>query len=196
MVELSFSNKKQNIQVVQDVYNRDKSEELAITNKDKAFTIMQSMKGLFKKKEGEGISITHWEQRFEPFWHIQAESYMEYKRKTFYSFEVKPEVRSVAVNGKAIKIEGPDPICQFKGEDHCVEHYTKDLITDAVQNQDKGLSKYMEFPSKKITQTEDLMGANKVVIPAQVKASYLIREMFKDLIKPIHADKIIDEKIE
>jgi len=33
-------------------------------------------------------------------------------------------------------------------------------------------------------------------VPAQVKASFLIRGLFKELITPIHADKIIEERIE
>ncbi len=40
------------------------------------------------------------------------------------------------------------------------------------------------------------MGKDRVVFPAKVKASFLIRDMIKDLIKPFHADKVIKEIVE
>ncbi|MFC1754034.1 hypothetical protein ACFL96_11700, partial [Thermoproteota archaeon] len=195
MVELKLSTKKQNIQVLNDVYDLQKCQQLALHAKDKAFSIVQSVKTIFASKKG-GVSIVHAEKRYEPFWHISAESYMEYKRMTHYGFDVKPEVRTVTINNKPIAIDGTDPVCRFAAEDHCVEQYSKQITTDAVHNKDKGMGKYIEFPSRKIKETEELMGKNKVVIPAQVKASYLIREIFKELMKPIDADKVIEERIE
>ncbi|MBU0461932.1 MAG: hypothetical protein KJ574_05080 [Nanoarchaeota archaeon] len=194
MVELKLNTKQQNIQALEDVYSEDKCQQLALNSKEKAFGIIHNVKNFFGKK-GD-VKVIHSEKRYEPFWHISAESYMEYKRKTNYSFTVKPEVRSITINGKAVQIEGAEPVCHFVGEDYCVEQYKKDITTDAVQSKDKGLAKYINFPSRRIKETEELMGENKVVIPAQVKASYLIRELFKELIKPIHADTVIEERVE
>ena len=194
MVELKLSTKKQNIQVVQDVYDLQKSKQIAERSKEKAFSLVHSVETIFTKKGS--VDVIHTEKRYEPFWHISAESYMEYKRMASYAFDVKPEVRSVTINGKAFEIDGTEPICRLQGEDHCVEQYSKQITTDAVTNKDNKLGKYIEFPSRKIKETEELMGKNKVVIPAQVKASYLVRELFKELMKPIDADKVIEERIE
>ncbi|MFC1753401.1 hypothetical protein ACFL96_08415 [Thermoproteota archaeon] len=192
MVELKLDVKKQNIQVFLDVYNEQKAEKLAKDNKKKAF----GMLSVFDK--ATDIVLTHTEQRFEPFWHIMGESYIDYLRSNTYGFNVDPQVRSVKIAGKNFDISGDRPYCGFEAEDHCVEHYKKELMTDAVDGQlrKKDLKKYMEFKTKSIKETEQLMGKNKVVIPAKIKASYLVRGFVKDLIKPIHADKILNEMVE
>lgn len=193
MVELKLSEKKQDIQVLLDIHTIDKCREIALASKEKAFSLVHSMKKLFSKKS-EALVI-HSEKRYEPFWHICAESYLEYKRQTVYQFDVNPEVRSITFCSTTIDIEGANPVCQFTAEDHCVEQASREITRDAVENKGKGLELYIGYPSREIQETEELMGENKVVIPARIKASYLIRELIKELLKPIHADRVIEEMI-
>ena len=192
MVELKLDVKKQNIQVFLDIYDEEKSKELAEENKKKAF----GMLSVFDK--AENITLTHSEKRYEPLWHIIGESYIEYLRANRYGFSVEPQVRSVKIAGKSFDIAGEKPYCSLEAEDHCVETYTKKLITDAVEGKVRGkeLLKYIEFKTKEIKQTEDLMGKNNIVIPAKIRAAYLIRGFLKELIKPVQADKILHETVE
>ncbi|PIN85856.1 hypothetical protein COV19_07670 [Candidatus Woesearchaeota archaeon CG10_big_fil_rev_8_21_14_0_10_44_13] len=192
MVELKLDVKKQNIQVFKDVYDEEKSKALVQENKKKAF----GMLSMFDK--AENIKLTHSEKRYEPFWHIIGESYIEYLRKNNYSFNVDPQVREVNIAGNIFKIEGDKPVCNFEAEDRCVEHFTRELITDAMEGKqgEKELKRYIEFETKQIKETEELMGENKVVVPAKIKASFLVRDFVRNLIKPVHADKILNEKVE
>ncbi|MCX8147571.1 MAG: hypothetical protein N3D84_03830, partial [Candidatus Woesearchaeota archaeon] len=165
---------------------------LAEQNKKKAFSILS----VFDKSEN--IILTHTEKRYEPFWHIIGESYIEYLRKNKYGFSVEPQVRSVKIADKVFEISGDKPYCEVDAEDHCVEHYTKELLTDAVEGRQsaKELKKYLSFATSKIKQTEDLMGNNIVVVPAKIRAAYLVRDFVKELIKPVHADKVLNEIIQ
>ncbi len=192
MVELKLDVKKQNLQVFTDVYDSERCRKLAEQNKKKAF----GMLSVFDKSEN--IMITHSEKRYEPFWHIVGESYIEYKRSNTYGFEVDPQVRSVKIAGAVFEISGDKPYCSFEAEDHCVEQYTKEMITDAVEGKqrEKELRRYLDFKTRSIKETEELMGRDKVVIPAKIKAAYLIRGFVKDLIKPVQADKVLNEIVE
>lgn len=192
MVELKLDVKKQNIQVFKDVHDESASKELAEKNKKKAFGMMS----VFGK--AENIDITHIEKRYEPFWQIIGESFVEYTRTNNYGFQVDPQVRAVKIAAKTFEISGEKPYCSFEAEDRCVEHYEKELMTNAVDGtkNEPALKKYLEFETKKVKQTEDLMGKDKVVVPAKIKAAYLIRGFVKELIKPVQADKIINEKVE
>jgi hypothetical protein len=185
--------KVQNIRVFKEVYDKAKAVERILQNKDKAFGLVHSMKKVFSK--GQQITVSKIERHFKPFWHISAENYQEYKRATNYSFPVKSEVISVKINGKSIEVSDKMS-CDFSGMDHCVEHYEKEVITDATGNKEKHLEKYLEFESTSIKETEDLMGKNQVVIPATVRASYIVKELLKELIKPIHADEVIEDKVQ
>jgi len=193
MVELNFSAKKQNVRVLSEVYKRKDCEKLALKSKDKAFSLVHSVKTFFKKDSGKVKLVGCW-KRFEPLWHISAESYMEYKRKTDYLFNVKPEVRSVKIGVKSIPVLDGEPVCRFIGEDHCVEKYSKEITVNAVDGKSK-VDKYLEFESKPVKLIKNLEGRHSIVIPAKIRASSLVRELFKELIKPIHADRIIEEII-
>jgi len=192
MVELKLDVKKQNIQVFTDVHDEKKSEGMAEENKKKSFGMLSLL------DKSADIILTHSEKRYEPFWHIMGESFIEYLRTTKYSFPVDPQVREVKIAGNIFKIEGEKPVCSFDAQDRCMEHFTKELITDAMEGKqgEKELKKYLEFQTKQVKQTEDLMGPNKIVIPAKIKASYLVRDFVRNLIKPVHADKILNEKVE
>jgi hypothetical protein len=192
MVELKLDIKKQDIQAFNDVLDEDRAKAIAIQNKKKAFGMLSVF------DNAENMQLSHIEKRYEPFWHIIGESYIDYLRKNNYGFGVDPQVRSVKIANTIFDINGEQPYCGFEAEDHCIEKYTKELLTDAVEGKqpDKELRKYLEFATRSIKETEELMGTNKIVVPAKIKAAYLIRDFVKELIKPVHADKILNETIE
>src|SRR3989338_728865 len=196
MVELDFKVHKQNIQVFNEVYDESKSQALAEGAKKKAFGLISGIVRMFDKKDD--IILTGREKRSEPFWHIKGESMTEYKRSNDYSFPVEPQVRSVKIGEKVFEINPEKPICAITGEDHCIEHYEEEVVTDAnagKELKDKKLVPYLQFASSPIKQTEELMKHGEIVVPAKIRASFLVRDLMKKLIKPVHADKILQEKV-
>ena len=88
-----------------------------------------------------------------------------------YHVEVKPEVRSFMVNGEVFETSEREPVIKFPAEDHCFETFEEEVLVDASSGkEDKLYRKFIEFDSRNIKQTEELMGKNKVVIPAEIKA--------------------------
>jgi hypothetical protein len=154
------------------------------------------MRKIGKKKEGEEIVISHYEKKYYPFWHINGKLYLEYKRMTEYQVEVPKEVIELNIHGVKHEVPEGTPYVEFAAEDHCLEIEEREIICDAITGREGDFEKYLEFKSRKIKETEKLMGENTIVFPAKVKASFLIRDMIKDLIKPFHADKVIKEIVE
>ncbi len=195
MVELSFNVEKQNIQVFEDAVSEDRARQLAEENKHKSFGLISTIIRKFDKSN-EDIVLTHIEKRYDPFWHIVGELYLEYKRMTEYTVSVKPEVQAVRIDTAISEVMPNTKHAAFMAEDHCLETSEKEIVVDAVTGKPDGLKSYLGSKARVIRQTEDLMGENKVVVPVKIKASYLVRDMIKDLIKPFHADKIIRETVE
>ncbi|MEM4336384.1 MAG: hypothetical protein QXG86_00050 [Candidatus Woesearchaeota archaeon] len=193
MVELKFNVEKQNIQVFEDVYSKIECEGIAIGKKEKGFGIISKFKKLVSSKDN--IKLSNFEKRYEPFWHLLGESNLEYKRKTEYGFDVRPEVKSVKIEGKVYEIREGTNYCSFIAEDHCFEHFKKEIFVDANTGANVDYKRYLDFKTYKIEQTEELMKEKTVVVPAKVKASFLVRQLIKDLIKPFEADKVIKEEV-
>ncbi len=194
MVELNFDVKKQNIQAFVDTYSHAECEALALQNKEKVIgNLFSGIKKLVSSKHS--VKITNFEKRYEPFWHIVGKIELEYKRKQEYGFQVKPEVKTVKINGKVHNIKEGTNWCSLTGEDHCFEENKKELMVNASTGDANDYSKYLEFKTRPLKETEELMKGKNVVIPAKVKASFLVRQLIKDILKPIAADKIIQEKV-
>jgi len=194
MVELQFNVLKQDIRVFEDRYSHIECEGIAVGKKGKVFGgIFSGIKRLISNSDT--IKLANYEKRYEPFWHIVGSSVLEYKRISEYGFEVKPEVKSVKINNVVHEVKEGAKWCSISGEDHCFENYEQEMMVNASTGENVDFKKYLDFPSRHIKQTEELMKEKQVVIPAKVKASFLVRQLIKELIKPIHADKIIQEKV-
>ena len=193
MVELKFNVEKQNIQAFDDVYSKIECEGIAIGKKEKGLNLLSKFKKLVSSKDH--VKLANFEKRYEPFWHLIGKSNLEYKRRTEYGFNVKPEVKSVKIENKVYDIKEGTNYCSLAGEDHCFENYEKEMFIDANTGAGLDFKKYLEFRARKIRQTEELMGEKSIVIPAKVKASFLVRQLIKDLIKPFEADKVIKEEV-
>jgi len=192
MKELKINSLKQDIAVFEDVYSKEQCSRIADAFKSKAFGIISGIKRMFKKSD---IVLNHVEKRYEPFWHVSGKSIFEYKRKTTHEIYTKPEVKEIKVNNDKYSVN--DGKCSITVEERCYEEYKKELIIDAASGDERNnFAKYLLLKSRKISQTEELMNENTVVIPAKIKVSALVRMIIKDLIKPIEADKIIKENLE
>lgn len=193
MKEMQISTLKHDINALEDVYSREQCLKIATAFKSKAFGVISGIKRIFTKEDS--IALNHSEKRYEPFWNVAGKSIFEYKRKTEYSFYTKPEVKQVKINNKSYKVDGGK--CSFVGEDHCFEEHVREFFVDASSGiEKKELARYLDFKSRKIAETEELMKGDTVVMPVKIKVSSIIRNLIKELIKPIEADKILDERLE
>jgi hypothetical protein len=119
-------------------------------------------------------------------------------RRNQYQIDVRPEVRSVTISKMVVPVDESKPLCVFEGDEHCFEKYNQDLLITAWPGgKDKDeLKPYLEAKSSQIKRIETLMKKDSDVVPVETRASFLVAEMIKQLLKSIQADKIIEEKVE
>jgi len=193
MVRVTGS-KKLELYVIHDIIPRDEAEKRIEHHKKKAFGMFSSLTGMFSKNN-HVIMVNRYLRRYEPFWVMEGESLLEYKRKTSYDIAVKPEVRSVKISGREFDVDEAQPVLTIDGEDHCFESYTKSIIKNAIGGSDKKLESYRKAPTHRIKSIKELQKDDSVVMEPTVKASYLIRDLIKDLIHPFDADIVIQERV-
>ena len=186
--------KKLDLNVLHEVIPRDEAEKRIEPHKSKAFGMFRSLMRTFNKANQE-ITISRYLKRYEPFWYIEGECLLEYLRHTSYQIPVRPEVRSVKINGKGFEVHPETPVLNVTGEDHCFESYNKHIVKNALGGSDKKLDSYRKAPAHKLKSIKELENDDTVVLQPTVKATYLIRDLIKDLIHPFEADKIIEEKV-
>lgn len=179
--------------LLQDAFGWDKVRELAEGHKVKAFGMISNF--LFKPKEEE-ITIVYEEKRYQAFWHIIGSSYFEYKRKVRYKVPVETVVEDVTFQSENYRVDKNDNTFEIEGIEHCKENYREEVMVDAQTDQPAEFTQYLKYPTKVIASTDELTADGTGVVNLQTKASFLVRKVLNDLVKPIKADQILDEKIE
>jgi hypothetical protein len=195
MVKITFGRGAKTIEVFEDVYAKEEAQAIAEQNRSKAFGVLTGIMKVFEKKKKE-IVLSGYQKRYEPFWHVLGESVQEYKRRSHYGFHVKPEVISITFNNKTIPVSEQEPFIHFEAEDHCFEQYSKTLLQSAVHEKQKDLQRYLEAKKRTIRSLIQLESNTTVIEPINIRASFLVNQLIKDLVKPIQADKIIQEVVE
>lgn len=177
--------------LIEDSLGWEKVRKQAEGYKVKAMGMLQSF--LFQPKP-EDITISYEEKRYQAFWHIVGTSYFEYKRKARYKVPVETVVQDVTYEGKEYKVD-KDHTFGIEGVEHCKESYREEIMVDAQTDQPMDYKKYFQFPSREIKSTDELTADGTPVVNLETKASFLVRKILNQLVKPIKADEILDEKI-
>jgi len=178
--------------LIHDSFGWDKVRSLADNNKVKAMGMLSQF---FFQPKKEDIEITYEEKRFQAFWHVVGVSYFEYKRNVNYRVPVETVVEDVTFQDKNYGVDKKSKTFEIEGNEHCKENYREEVMVDAETDQPGDFTKYLKYPTKKIASTDELSKDGTSVVNLETRASFLVRKVLNNLVKPIKADQILDEKI-
>lgn len=178
--------------LLEDTLGWEKAREKASSHKIKALGMFTNF--LFKPK-AEDVAIVYEEKRYQAFWHIIGTSFFEYKRHARYNVPVVPVVEDVTFQDKNYVVKKVGGIFEIEGIEHCKENYRQEIMFDAQTDQPGDFVKYLKYPTKVISSTEELTADGTAVVRLETKASFLVRKVLNELVKPIKADQILDERI-
>ena len=170
----------------------EEMKELAWNKKTAAFG---GLKNMLSRPKPEDITITHSEKQYKPVWHVVCSVHLEYKRTQEYLINISdPAVQKVILCGEEKELS-PERNVSVTSTEHCAEDDSREIFMDAHTEDAVEFSKYLEMPNRLISETEELMGDDNIVIPAKVKAAYLIRKLMGELLKPVDADEVLAENV-
>lgn len=192
MIKFKFP-KRRDVRAFEEIYPRQTAQQKADEAKD---GVIGGLARVFSNKRSAWV-LSDYFLRYEPIWHIVGESFFEYIRRNQYHVEVKPEVRSVTINKVVVRVAPDKPVCTFEGDEHCFEKYTQETSVRAwgKSKEKDALKPYAAAKARQIKSVSSLMRKDTDIVPVETRASFLISEMLKSLLKPIQADKIIKEVI-
>ena len=173
-----------------DVLGMEKARGLANEHKVKAFGLLSS---LLSRPKPEDIDIAYEEKRYDAFWRVLGEARFEYKRRKAYKVPVEPMVKDVEILGQHFAT--PTKTIDLEGIEHCLEEYREEIIVNAQTGQTGDFAKYLSYPTTQITSTNALTDDGTPIVALETKPAFLVRKVVTELIKPIHADQILDEQI-
>ncbi len=191
-MEIAFT--EESLFALQETIDWNKAKELAWDKKTAVFGSRLSK--LFTRPKAADVQISYQEKRWEPFWHLRCTSRYEYDRTRHYQVPVpQGEVRTVIIDQREYIPSGDPRAFTLVGLEKCREGATVERTLDAVTGDEQPWEHYLEFPSNKIDDLMEWRPADSIVVPAQTRATTVVREALSELMKPLDADTIHQDLI-
>jgi hypothetical protein len=176
------------------------------TEQKKTSLVAGTVGALLSRPKPEEIQLIGVENRLEPFWHIVIAARTVYDRSRQYSVAVgSPDVARVTVLGQEVVVDPKargGPAFTLAGTEHCVQEQRASQTFDGLTGEKADLAKYLAFSKTEIADLAAFTPENTLVIPPQVRATAVVRQVMTEVVRPvqnaqvIHEERVDVEKIE
>ena len=160
---------------------------------DRKTAVFGTISRLFVK--GEDIEIAYSERRYEPFWHLVCSAHYVYDRHQRWTIHVSgPEVKRITIRDEDFDVPPDKQEVGISGVEHCEELYQRDVFVDGVSGQSVERAAYLEFAAEPID-LDAFAPENSIIVPSQVRASSVVRQILGEMLKPVQADTVLEEVV-
>ena len=163
----------------------------------KKTTLVAGMFGtLISRPSPSDIQEISFEQRLEPFWVVTVGTRTAYDRQQTYSIPIKgEEVREVTLLGQKLVIPPKgNPALTLNAIEHCVEELRITRFFDGLSGQKTDLSRYQTFAKTEITDMAIFAPEGMLVIPPEMRATAIVRQVIGEAIQSVGKAQIIHEE--
>ena len=163
----------------------------------KKTTLVAGMFGtLISRPNSNEIQVVSVENRLEPYWVVTVASRTTYDRQQMYTIPIKgEEVRAVTLLGQKLMINAKsNPSISLNGIEHCVEERRVTRFFDGLSGQTTDLSRFQPFPNTEITDLEHFAPTDMLVVPPEMRATAIVRQVLGEVIQPVTKAQIIHEE--
>lgn len=175
----------------------DQAEGRAWSNKLDGFGRLAKMGSFLQRPKDDDFELIYKEHRYEPFWHIVCHAHYVYERRRDYPLPLSgPEVKRVTLDGRDYGVENGR--LTLHGLEHCREEPQQEVFVDGYTNKPlPELADYLSYPANEIPPDymDGLAEKGIVIVPPQVRASAVVREVLIGMLRTIQADRIIEDSL-
>lgn len=176
----------------------DQAEGRAWSSKIDAFGRMAKVGSFLQKPKDDDFELLYKEHRLEPFWHVVCRAKYVYERNKTFDLGLSGKmVERVTINGINFAVENGR--LSLSGVEHCREEPVNEVFVDAYSNTaNEALKGYMEYPANEVHKEfmDNLSQQGIIIVPPQVKASAVVRDVLVGMMRQIQADRVIEDAIE
>ena len=153
---------------------------------------------MISRPKPDEIQLVSVESRLEAFWLINVSVRTVYDNQRIYTIPVSgPQVKQVTALGQDLPVTStPKGAASFtlNAVDHCVEESRGSYTFDGAGTR-ADLSKYQSFTKVEISDLGQFAPADVLVVPPQANATTVMRAVLADVIKPVQAQVIHEERV-
>ena len=165
----------------------------------KKTTLVAGMFGtLISRPSPTDIQEISVENRLEPYWMVSLSTRTSYDRQQVYSIPIKgEEVREVTLLGQKLVIGSrSNPSLTLNAIEHCVDEKHVTRYFDGLNGQKTDFSRYQSFAKTEVTDLATFAPVGLLVVPPQMRATAIVRQVLGEVIQPVRAQIIHEERVD
>ena len=153
-----------------------------------------------QRAKSDDIDLVTSQRRLDPFWHVVCRARYEYERSRDYTVVASAaEVRDVTILGTNYPIAETGPSARtftVPALEHCREEFVHETHADGLTGAKVANAGPLVAASKQtVADPTKLAVEGTIVVPPQHRASFIVRQLLAEMLKPIHADRMIEESL-
>ncbi len=155
---------------------------------------------LLQRPKSEEVAFVASQRRLMPFWHVVATSHYVYERRREYTVPASAlEVTAVTVHSERHEMDqraGGEPAFRLPLLEHCQNDFRAETFTDGVSGDRVADGPaVITGPKSEVGEPQTLEADGTIVVPPEQRASFVVRKTLSEVMKPVQADRILEEKI-
>jgi hypothetical protein len=152
---------------------------------------------LLQRPKADDIELIASQRRLEPFWHVACQARYVYDRSRDYTIPASSaEVRQVTVHGEEYPINAAAGGFVLPTVEHCREEFSAELFVDGVTGATvTDAAGIATGPRQEVEDLTGLGGEDTIVLAPEQRASFVVRQLLGSMMKPVQADRIIEESM-
>jgi hypothetical protein len=155
-------------------------------------TVFGTLSKFLMRPKPEEIQVAVLELRHEPFWHAAAHKRFRYDHRTQYQVPVSRDVRGVDIAGQAYAPSSGH--LTLTAMEHCLFEEQKVIFLDGVTGEVEDMQRYLAFDRVAAVEGRTFP-ADVALVPPEVRASAVVRQVLGDVMHPPNADEILEEEV-
>jgi hypothetical protein len=174
------------------------SRQQAMDRRTQAFGA--GLGALLQRPKAEDVELVATQRRLEPFWHVSGRASYAYERTRDYKVVASgAEVREVTILGTTAPVasngSGPGTF-SVSALEHCREEIAHVLDADARTGaRVPDAAMILAGARDEIADPATLSADDTVVIAPEQRASFVVRQLLAEMLKPVQADRILEESL-
>ncbi len=154
---------------------------------------------LLQRPKAEEVTLVNKQRRLEPFWHVAGHATYLYERNREYSVPAAAaDVEALTINGTKYEGQAAGQTRAFRvpAREHCRSEFHAetfvDGLTGAVVPEGPQL---INGPRSEVADPATLASGDTIAMPPENRASYVVRALMGEIMKPVQADTVLEEQV-
>ncbi len=184
--------------VLEERLTLDEIQQRAMDRRLQAFG--SGLGSFLQRPKPEEVTLVAKQRRLEPLWHVAGRAVYVYERNRDYTVPASaPDVEALTVNGTRYESQAGAPsqrAFRIAAREHCRAEFAHESFTDGLTGGPvPDAAALMAGPRSEVSDPATLATDDTIALPPEHRASYVVRQLMTEIMKPVQADQMLEESV-